>query len=134
MQNDEGFEEMFLWSMNDNLNWNVRFYNETRRLMHNEIVTINLELDDCKDNDERGNLKFRKHYLINSFFCYALNNSFLMQWSLIEEMLYLIHKFKYSNTSIPKKTSFRNIDPCLRLHSAILSLMPLGSSLFLPKK
>ena len=111
MQDDEAFGKMFLCSMEHNLNWNLQFHNELRRLMHNEVVSINLELDGCEEKERKGDLNFRKRSLVDSFYDYSLSNTFLMQWSLIEEILYLVHKFNYPNIEIPKKTTFQKYRP-----------------------
>lgn len=100
--------ELFLWVMNDNLSWNVSFHNEIRRLIHNEIVALNVKLDVAADDKQRE-LMHEKHVLINNHDISLTLNSFLMQWSLLEEILhhcattyYKNVTIKYANSSIQK--------------------------------
>ena len=106
--------KLFLWAMNHNISWNVNFHNEIRRLIHNEIVNLNLKLDEAESEEifDLKTFKYKKNILIDEFDVSLTLNSFLMQWSLLEEILYHCAKSYYPDDTIQlQKSSIQKYKP-----------------------
>jgi len=89
---DEFGNKLFSWANKNNLQLIVQFHNEQRRLMRNQIVTINKKLDACNDKDERRELLYAKTVYTNTFDKMLCTNTFLMMYSHLEEFLYHVRK------------------------------------------
>lgn len=78
--------------MMHNLQLIIKFHNEQRQLMKNQVSAINKKLDSCIDHHERKQLLYAKEVYINTFDGLLSINTFLMMYSYLEEFLYHIRK------------------------------------------
>ncbi len=71
-----------------NLNIHIRYYNEHKRLVSNEIVHLEEKLGSgALDTKERQELEILKHIYLNSYHHCMMTNCFLMMYSHFEECL-----------------------------------------------
>ena len=71
-----------------NLNMHIRYYNEHKRLVKNQIADINQELDDhLLDPTRKQSLEMNKRVYLNSYRHHMIINSFLTMYSHFEECL-----------------------------------------------
>lgn len=76
------------WAMTHNLQIIIKFHNEQRGLMKNQVSAINNKLSYCNDQLERKELLYTKEVYINKFDSLLNINTFLMMYSHLEEFLY----------------------------------------------
>ena len=55
-------DEGFAWAEHQNLNLIVQFHNEVRRLMHNEIVSLNQKIKTTSDENCKRELDYAKGF------------------------------------------------------------------------
>lgn len=103
-------EDIWLRALSVNLNESGRLHKVLYRLIQNEIAVINRRLELEESGDLFLLLKQEKDTLVNSY-DFTLNNTFLLQWSFIEEMFYAVHKFKYKNLTIKSGSSITRYKP-----------------------
>jgi hypothetical protein len=82
----------FSWAMTHNLQLIIKFHNEQRRLMKNQVSAINKELNSCNDQHKRKKLLYEKEIYISTFDSLLSINTFLMMYSHLEEFLYHVWK------------------------------------------
>lgn len=71
-----------------NLNMHIRYYNNHRRVVANQIADITKELEDSSlDPKRKQDLKVDKHILLNSYHQHMIINCFLTMYSHFEECL-----------------------------------------------
>lgn len=78
--------------MTHNFQLIIKFHNEQRRLMKNQVIAINEKLKSCNDKNERKELIYAKELYINTFDSLLSMNTFLMMYSYLEEFLYHVWK------------------------------------------
>ncbi len=83
---------LFRWAMTHNLQLIIKFHNEQKRLMKNQVSAINEKLKACNDKQERKELLHVKEVYINTFDKLLGTNTFLMMYSHLEEFLYHVWK------------------------------------------
>ena len=85
-------KQLFSWAMTHNLQLIIKFHNEQRRLMKNQVAAIDVKLKACNDKHERKELLHAKEVYINTFDKLLGTNTFLMMYSHLEEFLYHVWK------------------------------------------
>ena len=71
-----------------NLNMHMRYYNDHRRLVSNQIADINHELEDNSlDPKRKQDLEIAKHVYLTSYHHHMMINCFLTMYSHFEECL-----------------------------------------------
>ena len=71
-----------------NLNMHIRYYNEHKRLVSNQIAEITEELDAGDPGPKRKrDLEHAKHVYLNSYHQHMIINTFLVMYSHLEECL-----------------------------------------------
>ncbi|MEK0337701.1 MAG: hypothetical protein QQN41_09750 [Nitrosopumilus sp.] len=85
-------KKIFCWAMTHNFQLIIKFHNEQRRLMKNQVIAINEKLNSCNDHHERKDLLYAKEVYINTFDNLLSINTFLMMYSYLEEFLYHVWK------------------------------------------
>jgi hypothetical protein len=85
-------KKIFSWAMTHNLQLIIKFRNEQRRLMKNQVSAINKKLNSCNDQHERKELLYEKEVYVNTFDSLLSINTFLMMYSHLEE--FLCHAWK----------------------------------------
>lgn len=85
-------KKIFSWAMTHNLQLIIKFHNEQRRLMKNQVSAINEKLNYCNDQHERKELLYAKEVYINTFDSLLSINTFIMMYSHLEEFFYYVWK------------------------------------------
>jgi hypothetical protein len=71
-----------------NLSMHIRYYNDHKRLVSNQVTEITKELNEGRANQEREvDLKAAKAVYLNSYHQYMIINTFLLMYSHLEECL-----------------------------------------------
>jgi hypothetical protein len=71
-----------------NLNMHIRYYNEHKRLVSNQVTEITQELGgDDVDPKRKRDLEAARHVYLNSYHQHMIINAFLMMYSHFEECL-----------------------------------------------
>jgi hypothetical protein len=88
-------KKVFSWSMMHNLQLIIEFHNMQYQMMKNQVSEININLNSCKDKNEKKKLLIVKDTYVNTFDGLLDINTFLLMYSHLEEFLY--HTWKIFN-------------------------------------
>lgn len=107
-------KKIFSWAMTHNFQLIIKFHNEQRRLMKNQVVAINEKLNSCNDQHERKDLLYAKKVYINTFDNLLSINTFLMMYSYLEEFLYHVWKSFGKEQAVSGSGSLKRFEEIIR--------------------
>jgi len=93
--------------MRINLEWIVKYHNESRRLLSRQIDEIDEEIKTCSDEERQQELIYAKTIYSTTFDQMLRSNTFLMMYSYLEEFLYLVQKHFSKETNAEGKGSIK---------------------------
>lgn len=100
--------------MTHNLQLIIKFRNEQRRLMKNQVSAINKKLNSCNGQHERKQLLYAKEVYINTFDSLLSINTFLMMYSYLEEFLYHTWKIFGKEQTVSGSGSLKRFKEIIR--------------------
>lgn len=117
--------DLFQFFLQYKLNGIIRFYNESKRLIANEVTYIDKKIDQDISEDDRRMLSIKKDEYLNWFREMLINNCFLMIHSHTEESLSItLRSFDAGKTSCHGSDIGRFKNPFQENHGLIICNFP----------
>ncbi len=111
---EKGEFDLFLWAHDADLSFIIAFHNELKRLMRNEIVSLNEKIG-LDGNDNLDQKKLTRDIYINTLEPSLHSATFLMMFSHFEEWLFLLKSICAKQINLDSKAgSIGRFKPILK--------------------